>query len=45
MLYVTVSSSPWLQQLRFLEKDLIGKINLALGEEFVDEIKFKVGAI
>ncbi|MEW5909359.1 MAG: DUF721 domain-containing protein, partial [Thermodesulfobacteriota bacterium] len=45
LLIVHVSSSAWMQHLRFLKKDLIKKINAALGEELLDEIKFKIGSI
>ncbi|KKK55968.1 hypothetical protein LCGC14_3069230, partial [marine sediment metagenome] len=40
-----VNSSTWIQQLRFLKKDLIAKINDALGKEMVSEIKFKIGSL
>lgn len=45
LLLVEVSSSTWLHQLRFLKADIIEKINLALGKEIVEEIKFKIGTI
>lgn len=44
VLLVHVNSSAWLQQLRFLKKDLIAKINRALNEEAVKDITFKVGS-
>ncbi len=44
-LLVYVNSSAWLHQLQFLKKDLIIKVNGALGAELVKEIKFKIGAL
>lgn len=40
-----VDSSPWLQQLNYLKKDLIAKVNDALGEELVKELQFKGGKV
>lgn len=50
-LHVTVSSSPWMSELRFLKHDIISKINESLGERggggegTVTEIVFKTGPI
>ena len=43
MLLVHVSNSSWLHQLRFLEKDLIVRLNQALGGEYIRILKFKIG--
>lgn len=43
ILIVHVTSSTWMQQLQFLKKDIIGKVNKVLGEEVVEEIKFRIG--
>ncbi|MBU5636011.1 DUF721 domain-containing protein [Geomonas sp. Red69] len=40
-----VDSSPWLQQLTYLKKDLIAKVNEALDEELVKEIQLKGGKV
>ena len=40
-----VDSAPWLQQLNFLKKELIAKVNAALGEETVKEIYLKGGKV
>jgi predicted nucleic acid-binding Zn ribbon protein len=45
VLLVHVSNSSWLHHLRFLEKDLIAKVNLALGAESVNAIQLKIGPI
>lgn len=45
ILLVHVNSSPWLHQLSFLKKELLTKINRELGENLVDEIKFKIGPL
>jgi len=42
VLLVHVSSSVWMQQLRFLKQDLLSRINFALGQELVREIRFKI---
>jgi predicted nucleic acid-binding Zn ribbon protein len=43
VLTVMVSNAPWMQQLNFLKKGLIEKVNAALGEEMVREIFLKAG--
>jgi predicted nucleic acid-binding Zn ribbon protein len=43
ILLVHVSSSAWLHHLHFMEKELIAKINQALGESRVRLLKFKIG--
>ena len=43
ILIVYVSSSTWMQQLQFLKKDIIEKVNNALGKDLVEEIKFRIG--
>jgi len=45
LLLVHVSSSPWLQQLQFLKSDIIIRLNQALKQELVKEIKFKIGPL
>ena len=45
ILLVNVTSSVWLHQLRFLKEDIINNINHALGETFVEEVKFKIGPV
>ena len=44
ILLVHVTSSPWMQQLQFLKKDLIGKINAEFGKPLVGDIKLKIGS-
>ena len=43
LLLVHVNSSPWMHQLQFLKKEIIEKVNTALGDELVADIKFKIG--
>lgn len=43
LLLVQVSSPVWIQQLRFLKTDLIARLNQALGDACIEDIKFKVG--
>ena len=45
LLLVHVASSSWMQQLRFLKQDMIKKLNLALEEELIEDIKFKIGPL
>lgn len=45
LLLVNVTNSIWLHQLQFLKKEIIAKINDAMGKELVEEIKFKIGSI
>ena len=45
LLIVNVTDSAWLQQLWFLKKDIIRKVNESLDEELVGEIKFKIGPV
>ncbi len=42
-LHLTVSSSPWMTELKYLKGDLIAKVNKRLGEELVTDIIFKLG--
>lgn len=41
-LIVNVSSSVWMQQLKFLEKDIRAKLNRLLEKELVHTIRFKI---
>jgi predicted nucleic acid-binding Zn ribbon protein len=45
LLLVSVSSSAWLQQLRFQKAEMIALVNAALGDARVEDIKFKIGAV
>jgi len=45
VLTLHVDSAPWLQQLNFLKKDLISKVNAELEEELVTELQLKGGKI
>jgi predicted nucleic acid-binding Zn ribbon protein len=45
LLIVHVSSSAWFQQLQFLKKDMIRKINKTLGKDLISDIKFKIGPL
>lgn len=43
VLTVMVSNAPWMQQLNFMKKGIIEKLNRALGEEMVREIYLRAG--
>jgi predicted nucleic acid-binding Zn ribbon protein len=45
VLIVHVSSSVWLQHLRFMEVDLKTRLNLALGRPLVKELRFKIASL
>ncbi len=45
MLIVNVSSSAWIHQLGFLEKEMILNINKRLDQDLVRELRFKIGKI
>lgn len=45
LLLVHVSSSSWLYHLNFHKKDLMAKLNLALGSEMVRDLTFKIGTL
>ena len=44
-LIVHVSDSVWIQQLQYLEKDIIQSINNFFDKEMVSDIKFKIGPV
>jgi predicted nucleic acid-binding Zn ribbon protein len=43
ILLVHVSSSVWLHHLQFLKQDLITKLNSAMDDAVIKDIKFKIG--
>jgi predicted nucleic acid-binding Zn ribbon protein len=45
LLLVNVSSSAWIHQLKFLEKDMILNINKHLDQQIVKQLRFKIGKI
>ncbi len=45
VLIVNVSSSSWIHQLKFLEKDMIANLNRQLDNILVNNIRFKIGKI
>ena len=45
ILLVYVSSPVWIQELQYYKKDMIIKLNDALGKELVCDIKFRIGAV
>ena len=44
-LTLNVDSAPWMQQLTYLKKDLIAKVNGELGEELVKDLYMKSGKV
>ena len=45
ILMVHVSSSVWMQELHFLKRELITRLNQAAGARVVEDIQFKIGAL
>jgi len=45
LLLVHVASSPWIHQLQFLKREIIEKLNAALGQDLIEDIKFKIGPV
>ena len=44
-LIVNVSSSSWIHQLKFLEREMIANLNTHLESDMVQQIRFKIGRI
>ncbi len=44
-LIVHVAGSTWVQHLRFMESQIVDKLNQAYGSELVETISFKIGKI
>ncbi|HJV64642.1 MAG TPA: DUF721 domain-containing protein [Geomonas sp.] len=44
-LTLNVDSAPWMQQLNFLKRELVAKVNGQLGCELVKDLYFKAGRI
>lgn len=44
-LQVTVSSSVWIHQLKFLEKEMIANLNASLNTPLITHLRFKIGEI
>jgi len=45
ILFVKVSSSPWMQQLSYMGKGIVETLNKRLGSHVIEEIRFKLGDI
>ena len=45
LLTVNVSSSSWIHQLKFLEREMVANINQKMGKDLVRQIRFKIGKI
>ena len=45
VLLVHVTSSTWIHQLQFLKKEMIAKLNHALGKKLIEDLNFKIGPI
>ena len=45
ILLVHVNSSTWIHQLQFLKKEIIAKLNDALGKTLIEDLKFKIGPL
>jgi predicted nucleic acid-binding Zn ribbon protein len=45
LLIVHVESSVWTQQLQFLKYDIIKRLNHALGDTLITDMRFKIGTL
>ena len=45
LLLVHTRSSAWIHQLRFNKKELIARLNVALGNELIGDIRFRIGPV
>jgi hypothetical protein len=44
-LFIKVSNSVWMQQLHFLKKNILDKVNQEMGEHGVKDINFSIGEV
>ena len=45
ILFVKVSSSPWMQQLYYMGKGIVEALNKRLGAHVIEEIRFRLGEV
>jgi len=45
VLWTVVSSSTWMQQLGFMKKTIVDRLNERIGEEVVKDIRFRMGEL
>ena len=45
VLWVAVSNSTWMQQLEFMKRQIIERINERIGETVIRDIRFRIGEI
>jgi len=45
VLWVNVSSSTWMQQLEFMKKQIVSRLNDSIGEAVIKDIHFRIGEI
>jgi predicted nucleic acid-binding Zn ribbon protein len=45
VLWVNVSSSTWMQQLEFMKKQIVNRLNDSIGEVVIQDIHFRIGEI
>ena len=45
ILWISVSSSTWMQQLEFMKKQIVKRLNEHIGEEVIKDIRFRIGEI
>ncbi len=45
ILWVNVTSSTWMQQLEFMKRQIVKKLNDRMGEKLINDIRFRIGDI
>jgi predicted nucleic acid-binding Zn ribbon protein len=45
VLWVNVSNSTWMQQLEFMKRQIVERINERIGERVISDIRFRIGEV
>lgn len=45
LLLIHVANSTWLHHLRYMQEDILIRINQSIGEQRIHELKFKIGPV
>ena len=45
VLWISVSSSTWMQQLEFMKKQIVNRLNEQIGEVVINDIRFRIGEV
>ena len=45
ILWISVSSSTWMQQLEFMKKQIVNRLNEQIGEVVINDIRFRISEV